>query len=99
MGGAVDRHGEATAESAHGLPGWTGSWRRTPSAATLTLRLLPVGSNMLLNLVAGVSERARQAPFMAASAIGYLPQTVVFALLGGGVRVSQETAGGAWPWG
>ena len=59
-------------------------------AATLTLRLLPVGSNMLLNLVAGVSG-VRAAPFMAASAIGYLPQTVVFALLGGGVRVSQET--------
>ena len=28
-------------------------------------------------------------PFLAASAIGYLPQTVIFALLGGGVRVSQ----------
>ncbi len=29
------------------------------------------------------------APFLLASAIGYVPQTVVFALLGGGVRVDR----------
>ena len=57
-------------------------------AATLTLRLLPVGSNLLLNLLAGVSAVAA-GPFLAASALGYVPQTAVFALLGGGVRVSQ----------
>lgn len=56
--------------------------------ATLTLRLLPVGSNLLLNLLAGVSGVAA-GPFLAASALGYVPQTAVFALLGGGVRVSQ----------
>ena len=59
-------------------------------AATLTLRLLPVGSNLLLNLLAGVSGVAA-GPFLAASALGYVPQTAVFALLGGGVRVSQGT--------
>ncbi len=57
-------------------------------ATTLTLRLLPVGSNLLLNLLAGVSGVAA-GPFLAASALGYVPQTAVFALLGGGVRVSQ----------
>lgn len=57
-------------------------------SATLTLRLLPVGSNIVLNLLAGVSSVAA-VPFLAASAVGYVPQTVVFALLGGGVRVSQ----------
>ncbi len=56
--------------------------------ATLTLRLLPVGSNLLLNLLAGVSGVAA-GPFLAASALGYVPQTAVFALLGGGVRVSH----------
>lgn len=56
--------------------------------ATLTLRLLPVGNNLLLNLLAGVSSVAA-GPFLAASALGYVPQTAVFALLGGGVRVSQ----------
>lgn len=62
--------------------------RRHPFGATLTLRLLPVGSNILLNLLAGVSAVA-MGPFMLASAIGYVPQTVVFALLGGGVRVDR----------
>lgn len=56
--------------------------------ATLTLRLLPVGNNLLLNLLAGVSGVAA-GPFLLASALGYVPQTAVFALLGGGVRVSQ----------
>lgn len=56
--------------------------------ATLTLRLLPVGSNMVLNLLAGVSGVAA-VPFLLGSVLGYVPQTVVFALLGGGVRVSD----------
>ena len=56
--------------------------------ATLTLRLLPVGSNLVLNLLAGVSGVAF-GPFLAASVLGFVPQTAVFALLGGGVRVSQ----------
>lgn len=62
---------------------------RHPFSATLTLRLLPVGSNLLLNLMAGVSGVAA-APFLAASAIGYLPQTAVFALLGTGVQVGEQ---------
>lgn len=52
--------------------------------ATLTLRLLPVGSNLVTNVMAGVSG-VRAVPFVIASALGYIPQTVVFALLGGGV--------------
>ncbi len=55
--------------------------------ATLTIRLLPVGSNVLLNIMAGVSGVAA-GPFLLASVLGYVPQTAVFALLGGGVRVS-----------
>jgi uncharacterized membrane protein YdjX (TVP38/TMEM64 family) len=57
-----------------------------PFTATLTLRLLPVGSNMAVNLLAGASGIGA-APFLTASAIGYLPQTAVFTLLGSGVRV------------
>ena len=57
-----------------------------PFSLTLTLRLLPVGSNILLTSLAGVSAVAT-GPFLLASAIGYLPQTIVFALLGGGVKV------------
>ena len=61
---------------------------RYPFGATLTLRLLPVGSNLLLNLLAGVSAVAA-GPFLLASAAGYVPQTLVFALLGSGVRVGH----------
>jgi uncharacterized membrane protein YdjX (TVP38/TMEM64 family) len=54
-----------------------------PFMTTLTFRLLPVGSNILLNLVAGLSS-VRALPFLAASLIGFIPQTVIFALLGRG---------------
>ena len=60
-----------------------------PFSATLTLRLLPVGNNLALNLLAGLSGIAA-VPFLAGSAIGYLPQTVIFALIGGGVRVDRS---------
>ncbi|MDB5373163.1 MAG: putative rane protein YdjX, family, SNARE-associated domain [Belnapia sp.] len=62
----------------------------SPFGATLALRLLPLGNNLALNLLAGMAGIALP-PFLAASAIGYLPQTLVFALLGKGVRVD-----GAW---
>ncbi len=61
-----------------------------PFTATLTLRLLPVGNNLVLNLLAGVSG-VRPWPFLAASLLGYLPQTAVFALAGGGVHVGRAT--------
>jgi uncharacterized membrane protein YdjX (TVP38/TMEM64 family) len=61
-----------------------------PFGATVALRLLPVGNNLALNLLAGMSGIATL-PFLMGSALGYLPQTLVFALLGNGVRVD-----GAW---
>ncbi|MDO9502352.1 TVP38/TMEM64 family protein [Falsiroseomonas sp.] len=64
--------------------------RANPFEATLALRLLPVGNNLALNLLGGMAGLAA-GPFLAASALGYLPQTVVFALLGKGIRVE-----GAW---
>ena len=64
--------------------------RENPFGAALALRLFPVGSNLALNLLAGMSA-IPALPFLAASALGYLPQTVIFALLGKGVRVD-----GAW---
>jgi uncharacterized membrane protein YdjX (TVP38/TMEM64 family) len=67
--------------------------RAHPFQAALALRLFPVGNNLALNLLAGVSGIAA-GPFLAASALGYLPQTVVFALLGKGIRVD-----GAWQMG
>lgn len=59
-----------------------------PFTAVLTLRLLPVGNSLLLSMVAGLS-RAAVLPFTLATALGALPQTVVFALLGSGIAVGH----------
>ncbi len=59
-----------------------------PFTATLTLRLLPVGNNLALNLLAGVSA-VGFAPFLAGSALGYLPQTIIFTLIGSGAHVDR----------
>lgn len=57
-----------------------------PFSTVLMIRLLPVGSNLGTNLVAGVSS-AGLGPFLAASAFGHFPQTLVFALVGSGINV------------
>ncbi len=64
--------------------------RRDPLRMALIIRLLPVGSNLVTNLLAGVSSIPAR-PFVLGSILGYLPQTVVFALFGGGVNVSSVT--------
>ena len=61
-----------------------------PFTATLTLRLLPVGSNVMLNLLAGAS-RLNPAAFITATLLGYLPQTIVFALVGSGTQIGKST--------
>jgi uncharacterized membrane protein YdjX (TVP38/TMEM64 family) len=53
---------------------------------TLVIRLLPAGSNLLLNLAAGLGG-IRALPFFAGSALGYVPQMLIFALVGSGIRV------------
>lgn len=55
-----------------------------PFLMTLAVRLLPVSNNLAVNLVAGVSS-VPVIPFLAASAIGHTPQTVVFAMIGSGL--------------
>jgi uncharacterized membrane protein YdjX (TVP38/TMEM64 family) len=58
-----------------------------PFSMTLLIRLLPVGSNVLTNLAAGISS-IRPKAFFSGSLVGYLPQTVVFALIGSGVDIA-----------
>jgi uncharacterized membrane protein YdjX (TVP38/TMEM64 family) len=60
--------------------------RGHPFTMTLLIRLLPVGSNVLTSLVAGLSGVAA-APFLLGSALGFVPQTAVFALVGSGAHV------------
>jgi uncharacterized membrane protein YdjX (TVP38/TMEM64 family) len=58
----------------------------SPMSMALALRLSPFSSNMVSNVAAGVSG-VKPLPFFVGSALGYLPQTVVFALLGGGMSL------------
>lgn len=60
-----------------------------PFTMAVIIRLLPVGSNLGTNLVAGVCSVAAL-PFLAGSGVGYLPQTLVFALAGSGVHFNPS---------
>lgn len=57
-------------------------------ARVLALRLFPVGSNLAMSLAAGVTQ-AHRVPFLGASVIGFVPQTLVFAMAGQGVNASD----------
>jgi len=59
---------------------------RGPLTVVLMIRLMPVGSNLLVNLVAGL-VRLPPLAFLAGSVLGFVPQTFVFALMGKGLRV------------
>ena len=82
-----------------------------PMSMALILRLSPFSANLAVNLTAGVTG-VPVLPFFAGSLIGYLPQTIIFALLGGGILESSailntilsavlfviSTAVGLWLW-
>jgi uncharacterized membrane protein YdjX (TVP38/TMEM64 family) len=61
-------------------------------AMVLALRLAPFTSNLATNLAGGVSG-ADVLPFLAASALGYLPQTIAFTLLGCGTIIDPMVNG------
>jgi len=57
-----------------------------PVVKTIVIRLLPLGNNLVTNLIAGVTAvKARY--FVLGSLIGYIPQMAIFALMGKGVVV------------
>lgn len=58
-----------------------------PISMTVLIRLLPVGSNLLTNLAAGISS-IRGRHFFVGTFVGYLPQTLVFALVGSGAHIA-----------
>jgi uncharacterized membrane protein YdjX (TVP38/TMEM64 family) len=58
-----------------------------PFSMTVLIRLLPAGSNLLTNLAAGISS-IRPTYFFSGTFLGYLPQTLVFALVGSGVHIA-----------
>lgn len=55
----------------------------------LVLRLQPLGTNLITNLCAGVTSISSKL-FLASSWLGYLPQMLVFCLLGAGVRIGSN---------
>ena len=55
----------------------------------LVLRLQPLGTNLLTNVCVGFTSIPIKL-FLAASAVGYIPQMLVFALLGSGIRVGSN---------
>lgn len=59
-----------------------------PFMAALTLRLMPVGSNIATNLLAGLSSVPFR-PFLTGSMLGFIPQTLIFALIGNGAQISH----------
>lgn len=62
---------------------------RNPFTMALIIRLLPAGSNFLTSLAGGVSSISAIG-FFAGSGLGYIPQTLIFALVGSGTSVSSE---------
>ena len=84
LGRAVRRRWPAAVSRAESL------LREDLFAKVVVLRLQPLGTNLATNLAAGALG-VRPAPFLAASFLGYVPQTLVFALAGGGVRTGSGT--------
>jgi uncharacterized membrane protein YdjX (TVP38/TMEM64 family) len=55
----------------------------------LMIRLLPVGSNVVTNLLAG-SIGVNPLKFFLSSVLGYIPQTLIFAMAGTGIAVANS---------
>ncbi|OEF25437.1 TVP38/TMEM64 family protein [Vibrio rumoiensis] len=62
---------------------------RKPFFKILLLRLFPIGNNVVTNVLSG-SVRVPLVPFFTASILGYVPQTVIFALMGAGIHSSSN---------
>jgi len=65
--------------------------RADPFRTSLAIRLFPVGHNMTTNVAAGVTSIPALS-FFSASAVGYLPQNLVFAVFGAGLSVETGLA-------
>ena len=64
--------------------------KQHPFYSTLLLRLSPIGSNLLVNLSAGAIQ-LKLKPFILGSALGYIPQSFIFSLVGSGVNIDPIT--------
>ncbi len=62
--------------------------RKHPFTMAISIRIMPIGSNWITNLAAGLLGIPPLA-FIGGSALGFIPQTTVFALLGSGVKIGS----------
>jgi uncharacterized membrane protein YdjX (TVP38/TMEM64 family) len=53
------------------------------------IRLLPAGSNFLTNVLAGAA-RSPAKPYILGSALGFVPQMVIFSMMGAGLKVGGQ---------
>lgn len=60
---------------------------QAPFVLTTVVRIVPLGSNFLTNLAAGVST-IPALPFLSGSCAGFVVQNAIFALMGSGLRFS-----------
>jgi uncharacterized membrane protein YdjX (TVP38/TMEM64 family) len=63
--------------------------RTGPFRTSLAIRLLPVGHNLLTSIAAGVTSIPARY-FILGSAVGYIPQNLVFAIFGDGVGAESS---------
>jgi len=55
----------------------------------IVIRILPLGSNFLTNIVAGVTKVSAKT-FVAGSCVGFIPQMLIFSLAGSGIRLGAK---------
>ncbi|MGN0008094.1 MAG: TVP38/TMEM64 family protein [Desulfovibrionaceae bacterium] len=64
--------------------------RQSPFLLTCCVRVVPLGSNFLTNIAAGVSGLPAL-PFLAGSLLGFSVQNAIFATIGSGLEVGAST--------
>ncbi|MCJ8294319.1 MAG: VTT domain-containing protein [Colwellia sp.] len=55
----------------------------------IVIRILPLGSNFLTNIIAGVSKVSMPA-YVSGSFVGFIPQMMIFSLAGSGIRLGAQ---------
>lgn len=55
----------------------------------IVFRILPLGSNFLTNIIAGVSKVSMPA-YVGGSFVGFIPQMTIFSLAGSGIRLGAQ---------
>ena len=55
----------------------------------IVIRILPLGSNFITNIIAGVSKVSMPA-YVSGSLVGFIPQMIIFSLAGSGIRLGAQ---------